>query len=1016
MDTSSVPNVEAVLQVLEAAAFRHDRAAQQVEAANQQLEQWQAQPGFYAALQAIGQNKSNPATTRVLALTQLKNGIDKHWRAGSAITPDEQHAIRSALQQINLDEADGRIVALTAVIFASIARRAFPTKWPTLFDDLTHMYHSVDRTKPYQFAFVLKIIQKTISEFQTLRLALPRKAYFDAAPKLLQVLAGDGTLQAILSSRKPPGHEASTEVFHAVLLFKCIRRMAVGAYECPHYDEALVSIWKASQRCVEVGMSSQSFDEQWWMAFMRQLVKFHLSMAQAHPITFALLEPRPLVHFYWSAALSLRERQLGRASEAADALEDGLAPYFILRTLMLLRATLKAAHNMVHTMKFAKSRDPDEPTRAKENLRNEVLKPEFVIKMFEGLIGSYMIYAAGDIEEWTDEAEEWEIREYDAEDAFEQSVRPCAERLFLDITLWYKDLVLDPLIQLARQYAPSNDVLVKDAVYSALGISASRIYEHFDFNQLFETQLLRDVSSNAANCNVLRRRLAILLAQWIPVLEALSVNNKATVYSVYSALLDPSDARNDQVVRVTAGKRFREIADDFGFMPDAFKPYASDIMRRIVDLMIEVQLPENKLALLDTLQSVIERMGTSVLQFADEIIGLLERLWGEVEKEQLMKKAIVGVLAKLTGSLKGASAPIQSFVIPLLRQVLNPMSPENLYLWEDSLDLLHEIVRQGNNPAESELIRVGLDYMQYLDRHDSQNLEKLMQILESLLVLAAEQIVQDAGARKALLNLICPLIVIKNTQVVAIATSCLELLICAAAGVAGEHGLLALAGDLNSTEFSKSSRECIVGCWQAHQSHGPNRRDPPGSARSETYIFVVLARVLLNSPQAFILILQAAAQERGAEMQGDMNRVLDEWFSHLDNVGNIAKTKLMVMALTRLLELQQPWIVNKLQDYMTAWTAMLVELRDGEEDRGGDMLVMLQYEPPQGQDADLISPDEDRRMKLSHNDPVHTVNLSHFIKSHVDTLVAQSGGLNKFQEEHLANVDKDVVQQFMNSL
>ena len=112
----------------------------------------------------------------------------------------------------------------------------------------------------------------------------------------------------------------------------------------------------------------------------------------------------------------------------AQSLEDGLAPFFLLRALMLQRACLKAAHNAVHTTKFLKSRDPEEPSRAREHLKRHVLTQDFIARLFNDLISKYMTYSPSDVEDWTDEAEEWEIKEYDAEDAFEQSIRPCAER------------------------------------------------------------------------------------------------------------------------------------------------------------------------------------------------------------------------------------------------------------------------------------------------------------------------------------------------------------------------------------------------------------------------------------------------------------------------------------------------------------------------------------------------------------------------------------------------------------
>ena len=256
-------NIDEILQLLEAAAFSKNQSRQQSEVVTKQLEEWQARPNFHATLQSIAQSKAYPSATRTLALTQLKNGIDKHWRAGSTITRDEQASIRTRLQHIDLEEPDGRIVSLSAVIFASIARRDFPSKWPSLFDDLIRLYQFANASHQHRFAFALKIIQKTITEFQTLRLANPRKAYLEAAPRLLQALAADRDLRSVFSSEGASNSLPTASVTPSVLVFKCIRRLTVGAFECPHYDDAIVAIWNGSQHCLKVGMTDQPFNDQW---------------------------------------------------------------------------------------------------------------------------------------------------------------------------------------------------------------------------------------------------------------------------------------------------------------------------------------------------------------------------------------------------------------------------------------------------------------------------------------------------------------------------------------------------------------------------------------------------------------------------------------------------------------------------------------------------------------------------------------------------------------------------------
>jgi hypothetical protein len=76
--------------------------------------------------------------------------------------------------------------------------------------------------------------------------------------------------------------------------------------------------------------------------------------------------------------------------------------------------------------------------------------------------------------------------------------------------------------------------------------------------------------------------------------------------------MDKSDALNDQVVRVTAGRKFREIADEWEFNADNFLPYAPVTLERLMALVQEVELPETKMALLNTISIIVERLEHNV--------------------------------------------------------------------------------------------------------------------------------------------------------------------------------------------------------------------------------------------------------------------------------------------------------------------------------------------------------------------------------------------------------------------
>ena len=105
--------------------------------------------------------------------------------------------------------------------------------------------------------------------------------------------------------------------------------------------------------------------------------------------------------------------------------------------------------------------------------------------------------------------------------------------------------------------------------------------------------------------NILRRRIAILLGQWLTVKEGL---DRRLVYQAFQYLLQKEDALNDEVVRVTAGRQLKNVIDPFEFAVETFIPFAHTFIDRLISLIEEVDLGETQLALLNTLNVIVIKM------------------------------------------------------------------------------------------------------------------------------------------------------------------------------------------------------------------------------------------------------------------------------------------------------------------------------------------------------------------------------------------------------------------------
>jgi hypothetical protein len=157
-----------------------------------------------------------------------------------------------------------------------------------------------------------------------------------------------------------------------------------------------------------------------------------------------------------------------------------------------------------------------------------------------------------------------------------------------------------------RSDPQNHDVLMKDSLYSAIGLAAASLEQHLDFNPFVSLTLVPEVQLHEQGYNVLRRRTAIVLGQWVPVKP--DQLHRESIYQIFQHLLNKQDPLNDLVVRITAGRQLKNILDPFEFSPTEFLPYATPILQNLLTLIQEVDLSETKMGLLETVRTAVVKM------------------------------------------------------------------------------------------------------------------------------------------------------------------------------------------------------------------------------------------------------------------------------------------------------------------------------------------------------------------------------------------------------------------------
>jgi hypothetical protein len=944
------------------------------------------------------------------------------------VTKGDKEIIRSRLAEGVLSEDDKRLALQSALVYSKIARFEFPQEWP---DAITSLLGTVrNRQDNVREGNALLVLLQLTKELSTGRLQRTRQHLQAITPEMAHVI-GERYANHVDSWRQLLNNDPNDFVVEglmkdSLLCIKTLRRLLITGYEHPNRDNDVVAFWKLSIQnlgaFMQLRANGQFADNVRLLLekHMLQLAKLHHELSRDHPAAFALLpDSIQLVHSYWSVTKEFGESfgskdavtnavANGSIGTDGDAEDQPVMEKLVLRGMLILRACVKMVHNPTQTFKYKHPQDKEERTQATDLLKQQLLQESFVREVMETVITRYFVFRASDLREWEDEPEEWERREDGDSEDWEFSIRSCSEKLFLDLAINYKTMLVQPLLQVFYSVAtPQNeDVLFKDSVYTAIGLSAPVVHEHLDFDAFIRDVLIEEVQKQSPGFNILRRRASILLGQWISV--KVGDASRPAVFQIFQHLLTKEgQPLNDQVVRVTAGRQLKNIADDWEFKAEHFLSHAEAILGSMMQLIDEVELTETKMALLNTISVIVERLEHHISPFAERIIGLLPPLWEQSGEEHLMKQAILTILARLVNAMKADSLAFHPLVLPIIRGAIEPGSETQVYLLEDALDLWANIISQTPSSAVSSDLLSLASYLLPILELGSETLRKALEIADSYLLLAPSHMLSEP-LRPSLFACLTSLIGDLRPDANGLVCNLVEAILRAAEHLGSEPAVEQTASDLVSTGFLPAILSGLHGSWKAHCTTGPRALDPPVDGIVETDYFSILARLAIASPNTFCQAVQASAPEQ-QDLPSTMTWLLEEWTSHFENIGDPARRKLTALALAKLLETSQPWILQNLQSLMSIWTDVVVELREEYTDDTStvDSLVYASTAPLD--ETVPEAPEDARRREQANIDPVHKYALTEWIKHYLGQAVSSNAN---FQEEWLGRVDGDVVKAF----
>jgi hypothetical protein len=1016
--------------------------AQSLKVATQQIGNWERSAGYYALLQEIYSDFSLGQEVRFQAIIQLKNGIDKHWRKTSInpITKAEKEQIRSRSIEAGVREPVSALALQNALMLAKIVRYEFPHDWPDVIKVIIQHLQAAgeDAGDSLYVSNILTITLQIIKELASARLQRTKKSLQDVSLELLQAL---GTLYICLVARWQSNHSEMVSLVGSHSALKTLRRLVVAGFERPHRDDAVKEFWSLLQTHQKSfwAVYTQDVSEEFRSMLLKhllQLSKLYLDMARNHPASFVLLGCMDILNRSWTiigqgyTKQSLLQGNFDwKVYRNGDRNEESPMEKLCLKALLLFRACLKMVFNPVQTFKYVTPEDKKDRKDAVDYIKNSVLTEDFVIQLMELLVTQYFVLRPSDLRDWEEEPDEWERREEEIADAWEFSIRSCSEKLFLDLVINFKELLVPRLLEVFQRYATTSntDVLLKDSLYSAIGIAAACMEDVLDFNTFLRTTLVPEVQMNEPNYNILRRRTAILLGQWVPIKP--DTLDRVAVYQIYAHLLSSREPLNDHVVRVTAGRQLRLILEPFEFNFADFQPYATPILENVMSLVADTELSETKMALLETVRVAVTRLEGHIEPYARGIMSMLPPLWAESGEEHLMKQAILTMITAIVNSLGQKSLAYHGPILPLIHDSIQPQSEAIVYLLEEALELWTAIIQQTpTDSASPDLLSLSHSLLPLLDM-GSDLLRQIFELAESYTILSPATILAPEFLTPLLtcLKSLLPALSTSRARDASLAPHVLENLVAtmsipSLSPLDPQQALTHLLESMLHTQYLPALLQPLKDAYEYHQDPRPSKKPPEIIGPGETSLFSLLARIALLSPDKFIQAVSATditATASSSQTLQPVQWLLTEWLLHIDNIGDILRKKLQVLALTSLLGATTPpfptIMLENLQTLFTIWTDVCTELGlEAADDSQGDYLWHNRHggggDVPEWPDA---TPEDGRKRIVSNNDPIYNVNARVFIAEQLRGIVGRVGGEQAFQAEWLGRIDDAVVKAFV---
>ncbi|KAH8233243.1 hypothetical protein KR026_005864 [Drosophila bipectinata] len=758
-----------VAETLQAATNPSPEIVQKAEA---QLREWEQQPGFFPTIARLSMRRQSRSEAdaasdaevkvRWMAAVYLKNGVERYWRPNSRqeLPAEQKQQIRDVLIQHYDAEEVPQVALQVAVLLGRLARTDYPRFWPDLLPTLIKQLQTC-RTEADSGAEcalqqrILVVLHYVLKALASRRLMAEQRAFEEVGSQIFSYLAWD--IWSPLTARflqfvRKEESVALSALQRSYVVMRSLRKLVVYGcakpYKSTDHMNFIEQLFQRLRQCLELRyelrigsvtpVTSTILTE--LERFILKMMKTLNEVMERHSISFARFVPVALefsFHYVFHEGTAL-------IFDAGDRMNFST---FAIQALNMLKGimlngndTISAPADGLPGMSLE-----DELLAGAAQSHAKFFTAERVTYICEKIVTHYFLLTQQELEEWQQDPEGYD-QDDGGGDAWKYALRPSVETLYFTCFTQHSQVMVQEVLRFVRraqqlQLTADSDlkaILLKDAIYNAVGQAAFHFFNKLDFGAWLTSQLLAELRIEAPNFRILRRRIIWLVGNWVGVQLPRELRPVA-----YEACLHLLRRQEDMPTRLAAARTLNLLIDDFEFMPEAFHPYFPSLFEALFMLLHEAEECDTKIVVLGTMTLLVEKMSEYIEPQALQFIAYLPMLWRESEEYDLLRCAIIGTLEQLVRTIRDVPEPMKPFLYSVIKLSTDLQQHSHVYLIEDGIMLWLAVI--GNSTALTPELLALCDHLLPIIEMSSENMRTVLQLIHAYILLDAQAYLSRYG-------------------------------------------------------------------------------------------------------------------------------------------------------------------------------------------------------------------------------------------------------------------------------